>query len=64
LVAFDGSRSMADAVELDMLFMGKAFRGQYLITDQDHGILGRDVLNSLRILFDGPGEEWSVNGQT
>src|SRR4051812_3092678 len=52
LVAFDGTHSMADAVDLDVLFLGKAFRGRYLLTDEEHGILGRDVLNSLRLIFD------------
>lgn len=59
LVGFDGTRSTADAVELDMLFLSKAFRGRYLLTDDDHGILGRDVLASLKLAFDGPGQEWS-----
>lgn len=58
LVGFDGTRSAVDGVELDMLFLNKAFRGRYLLTDDDHGILGRDVLASLRLLFDGPHEEW------
>jgi hypothetical protein len=59
LIGFDGTRSAADAVELDMLFQNKAFRGRYLLTDDDHGILGRDVLAALKVLFDGPAEEWS-----
>jgi hypothetical protein len=59
LMGFDGSRSVADAVELDVLFLNKAFRGRYLLTEEDHGILGRDVLASVRLSFDGPGQEWS-----
>ena len=59
LVGFDGSRSTVDAVELEMLFLNKAFRGRYLLTDENQGILGRDVLAALRLLFDGPGQEWS-----
>jgi hypothetical protein len=59
LMGFDGTRSTVDAVDLDLLFLGKAFRGRYLLTDEDHGVLGRDVLNALKLLFDGPGEEWS-----
>ena len=38
VVGFDGSRATADAIELDMVFLGKAFRGRYLITDDSHGI--------------------------
>jgi hypothetical protein len=56
LIGHDGTRNTAD---LDMLFLNKAFRGRYLLTDDDHGILGRDVLAALRLLPDGPGQEWS-----
>jgi len=59
MVGFDGTRSTTDAVELDMLFLNKAFRGRYLLTDGEHGILGRDVLAALRLIFDGPAREWS-----
>jgi hypothetical protein len=64
LVGFDGSRAMAEAVDLDMLFLRKAFRGRYLLTDDEHGILGRDVLASLKLLFDGPGQQWTESGPT
>jgi hypothetical protein len=59
LIGFDGSRSMAQAVDLDMIFLQKAFRGRYLLTDEDRGILGRNVLASLVLLLNGPGQEWS-----
>src|SRR5437870_434267 len=44
LVGFDGSRTTNQAVDLDMIFLQKAFRGRYLLVDDDRGILGRDVL--------------------
>ena len=56
---FEGGRSTAQAVDLDMIFLNKAFRGRYLLTNEQHGILGRDVLNTLRVLFDGPSQQWS-----
>jgi predicted aspartyl protease len=59
LIGFDGSRTSAQAVDLDVLFARKAFRGRYLVTDEPRGILGRDVLNSLVLLFDGPAKQWS-----
>ena len=59
LVGFDGSRSTAGAVDLDMIFLGKAFHGRYLLTNEAHGVLGRDVLAAVAILFDGPRQEWS-----
>jgi hypothetical protein len=59
LVGFDGKRSATQAVDLDMIFLQKAFRGRYLLIDADQGILGRDVLASVIILLDGPRQEWS-----
>jgi predicted aspartyl protease len=59
LIGFDGTRSKADSVELDMIFLNKAFRGRYLLVNQDRGVLGRDVLASVTLLFDGPQQQWS-----
>jgi len=59
LIAFDGSRSTTQAVDLEMIFLQKAFRGRYLLLDEDHGILGRDVLASVVLLLNGPAQEWS-----
>jgi hypothetical protein len=58
LLGFDGSKSTTQAVDLDMIFLQKAFRGRYLIIDSDRGILGRDVLASVLLLFNGPAQEW------
>lgn len=57
LVGFDGSRGTTQAVDLDMIFLQKAFRGRYLLIDDDRGILGRDVLAGVTILLNGPGRE-------
>ena len=59
LIGFDGNRSTTQAVDLDMIFLQKAFRGRYLLIDSDRGILGRDVLASAILLFNGPAQEWS-----
>jgi hypothetical protein len=59
LVGFDGNRTTTQAVDLDMIFLQKAFRGRYLLIDEDRGILGRDVLASVILLLNGPGQEWS-----
>jgi hypothetical protein len=58
VVGFNGTRSSAQAVDLDMIFLGKAYRGRYLLTDGDHGVLGRDVLASVVVTFDGPRQDW------
>lgn len=59
LLGFDGSRSTARAVDLDMIFLSRAYRGRYLLVDDAEGVLGRDVLASVALLFDGPAQEWS-----
>ena len=59
LIGFDGARSTTQAVDLDMIFLQKAFRGRYLLIDDDRGILGRDVLASVILLLNGPAKEWS-----
>ena len=61
LMGFDGNRSFARAIILDLLFFGKAFRGSYLLSEDTVGIIGRDVLNHLIFKFDGPALEWNVS---
>jgi hypothetical protein len=34
------------------------FRGLFLVTDDECGILGRNVLNRLSLVLDGPALEW------
>ena len=59
LEAFDGSKSIAPAITAELLFLGKTFRGQFLLIDSWHGILGRNVLNNLSLLLDGPSLKWT-----
>jgi len=58
LVNFDGSTSFAPVVLLEMLFLGRTFRGQFLLIEQEWGIIGRNILNALPLLFDGPHLQW------
>ncbi len=60
LVGFDGSSSQASAVDLELVFSGRSFHGKFLLIDQEWGILGRNVLNRLPILFDGPRLAWAA----
>ncbi len=59
LMGFDGSRSLASVVMLDMIFLTRVFRGRYLLIDTERGILGRDILNHVSLLLNGPRQEWS-----
>ena len=58
LMGFDGNRTTVPAIQLDLVFLDQTFRGRFLLIDQDQGILGRDILNHLRLLFDGPQLVW------
>lgn len=58
LTGFDGRTSMTQAVQLDLVFLKRTFKGRYLLLDQEWGLMGRDVLNHLSLLFDGPGLTW------
>ena len=59
LIASDGTRSVALAADLDLVFLNRRFRGRYLLTHEATGVLGRDILNHLALIFDGPSNEWS-----
>ena len=58
LSGYDGSRNSAPVVRLELVFCHRTFRGQFLLIDQAWGILGRNVLNAVPLLFDGPHLIW------
>jgi hypothetical protein len=58
LASFDGSVSLASVVRLELVFCGRTFRGQFLLIDEAWGVLGRNVLNAIPILLDGPNLVW------
>jgi predicted aspartyl protease len=55
---FDGSIHLAEMALLELVFMRKRFKGQFLLTDQSIGILGRNILNAVVLLLDGPNIHW------
>jgi hypothetical protein len=58
LVGFDGATSESEAVLANLAFLRTNFRGRSLLTDAEVGVIGRDILNHLRLLLDGPGLHW------
>jgi predicted aspartyl protease len=58
LVGFDGTKSVAPAVVMEMVFLKRTFRGRFLLIDDELGILGRDVLRHVTLVLDGPRQEW------
>ena len=54
VTGFDGRKSVAPVVKLDLIFLRRAFRGRFLVGNQAWGVVGRDVLNHVSVLLDGP----------
>lgn len=60
LVGFNDSKSLSPAVRAELIFSGKTFRGQFLLTPNHWGILGRNVLNHISLVLDGPKLQWEM----
>src|SRR5262245_35449786 len=58
VMGFDGRKSTAQIVNLDLIFLRRAFRGRFLVGNQEWGVIGRDVLNHVSLLLDGPRLVW------
>lgn len=58
LVGFENRSSIARAVRAEVVFLGLTFRGQFLLAEQDWGIIGRNILNVVSLTFNGPGLSW------
>lgn len=58
LVGFDNSIDFHEIYELQVIFLGKRFFGKYCAIGEDVGIIGRDILNQVSILFYGNKLEW------
>jgi len=58
VTGFDGRKNVAPVVNLDLIFLRRAFRGRFLVGNQEWGVVGRDVLNHVSVLLDGPKLAW------
>lgn len=58
LQGFDGNITQAEAILLELVFLGRKYKGQFLLVDQPMGILGRNILNAIVLLLDGPRGAW------
>jgi hypothetical protein len=54
LAGFDGTTSLASVVRLEVTFCRRIFRGQFLLVEQPWGILGRNIMNAVSLVLDGP----------
>lgn len=58
LEGFYGVEKSAKVYYFQVIFLNKRFTGNYCLIDEEIGILGRDILNQLSILFDGNNLVW------
>ena len=58
LEAFDGTTNESEAVLAVLVFLSKSFCGRFLQVESEVGVIGRNVLNRVRLLLDGPALEW------
>jgi predicted aspartyl protease len=58
-MGFDGQTRIVNMAILELEILGRKFKGQFLLVDQPIGLLGRNILNKLHILFDGPRGKWN-----
>ena len=47
--SFDGSKSQSPVLRLLMVFENKSFCCDYLLIEQNYGIIGRNILNLLNV---------------
>ncbi len=59
LAGFDGNTSFAPVVQLELVFLGRTFKGQFLLINRQWGVMGRNILNVLAIMLDGPRLTWN-----
>jgi hypothetical protein len=59
LAAFDGTTHESEVVRAVLVFLNKTFRGRFFPVESEVGVLGRNVLNCVRLLRDGPALNWA-----
>jgi hypothetical protein len=58
LQGFWGGDKPAEVVQAEVVFLGRDFHGHFPLIDGDFGIIGRNVLNKLSLVLDGPSLNW------
>jgi len=59
------SQDLYDNIDPDRSVLAKStFRGQFPLIDSSYGNLGRNVLNNLSVLLDGPNQAWAEHRQS
>ncbi len=56
----EGDKATWSSIHLQMKWRGLNFTGEFLVARTGHGVIGRNILNHLRLTFDGPTLEWDI----
>ncbi len=59
LEGFSGGATKTPVAEVEVKVLGEVFEGRYALIDNDYGILGRDILNEMTLVFNGPDLTWN-----
>ena len=60
VMGYDNMVQERHSVRAALVFSRRRFTGQFLVLDQEVGVLGRDVLNHFVVVLDGPNEMWDL----
>jgi hypothetical protein len=60
VMRYDNTVRECPTVSPEIVFMRGHFNGQFIVLDQDDGVLGRNILNHFIVTLDGPSLEWEV----
>jgi predicted aspartyl protease len=63
IVSYTGERLHCEQATLTVKFERVTVKGPFLVVDTEQGVLGRNVLNSLVLVMDGPGLYWNIGGR-
>ncbi len=57
---YTGERKPCELAELTVRFQGIAVAGTFLVADTEMGVLGRNMLNHVVLILDGPNLTWEI----
>jgi hypothetical protein len=60
VMAYDNTVRACQSVRAEVVFLRGHFKGQFIVLDQDVGVLRRNLLNHLVVTLDGPRLEWNA----
>lgn len=60
LLLIDDRHVSTNQADLAIEFLRFRVRGPFLVTESEYGVLGRNILNTLKLVLDGPRRQWSI----